>query len=371
MLNKGNIFHNYYYAKELLLLGLVLIGIGLRPLRVMGIILISFVLFFFRNNLNLKKNKKSIIISPSSSEVMDIKREGDMNTILTYLSPIDRHFMIAPVDCVVEKIERKLKKGDSERITVYFKDKDGKRFSLSQIVKKLFNGPGLLGSWVLKLMYDNRIVCFCKEGDKLKRGERWGLIRFGSAMEYKLPISYKIGMEKGKKYSLGNKMGDMNEKISKIENEEEWGSDLFENIDIGYLLLGGMCVLSVFGYGWYRCNNIKNHKDILEFSLFGNSKSMGVDGWLLSHFVFFTVLGYLYPETLRISIIIGLMWEAFEWYVGVYKPKALEGMGFCPSPSGRKKAGEVWWYWKWQDPLSNTLGFLLGKYLQKGDIRIK
>ena len=143
MLNKNNLFHNYYYAKEILLLGLLLIGIGLRTLKVVGIAMITLVLFFFRNNLKIDRMNKGDIISPSSSEVIGIKSVGGKNKISTYLSLLDRHFMVAPVDCRVKKIEKKLEKGDAERVTVYFEDMNGKSFSLSQIVKKLFHGPGL------------------------------------------------------------------------------------------------------------------------------------------------------------------------------------------------------------------------------------
>jgi len=368
MLEKTSIFHNYYYGKELLLLGLMLIGIGLRPLMIIGSLIISLVLFFFRNNLHLKKYKKGDIISPSSSEVMSIKKDGRKTKISTYLSPLDRHYMIAPVDCRVKRIDKKLQKGDEERVTVYFEDEKGNEFSLSQIVKKLFVGPGLLGSYVLKWIYDNRIVCFCKEGDKLKRGERWGLIRFGSAMEYKMPGSYKMGMKVGEKYSLGNIIGNMNKDIGIKEKIETWDSDLFENMTLKYLLVGSIAPIIVFMYGWYRCKNIKTHRDILEFSLFKNSKEYGVDGWLLSHYTFFIMMGAIFPNTMRASFLAGLLWEIFEWYCGVYKPEWLEGIGFCTSPSGAKKNGKVWWYWKWQDPIANLLGFMTGKYLSTGRV---
>ena len=367
MLDKNNIFHNYYYCKEVLFLGLLLIGIGLKSLRVFGIMIISFVLFFFRNNLNLSKSKKSDILSPSSSEVIKIKKTGNKNKIYTYLSPLDRHFMIAPVNCRVKRIDNKMEKDDQERITVYFEDENGKEFSLSQIVKTLFKGPGLLGSWVLKLMYDNRIVCFCKKGDVLKKGERWGLIRFGSAMEYNMPVSYKMNMKVGEKYSLGNIIGNMKENIEKEESEGMF-DDLFENVNLNYLLLLFSAPIMVFLYGWYRCENIRSHKDILEFSLFGDSKKLGMDGWLLSHYLFFVMLGFIHPNVMRLSVLMGLLWEVFEWWVGVYKPKFLEGIGFCPSPSGAKKRGKVWWYWKWQDPIANLLGFMTGKYLSTGRI---
>lgn len=368
MLDKSNLLHNYYYAKELLVLSVILIGIGLNLTRGVGIFLIILVLFFFRNNLNLKDMNDGDVISPSSSEVMDIKIEDDRTKISTYLAPIDRHYMIAPVDCRVKKIERKLFDGDAERVIIHFEDMKGNDFTLSPIVKELFNGPGLLGSWVLKLMYNERIVYFCKEGDVLKRGERWGLIRFGSAMDYDMPKSYNIKMEKGKKYSLGDIVGSKEGRNREREEKEDWMGDIIEKVPLKYWLVGSIAPIMVFFYGWYRCSHIKEHKDILEFSLLKNSKKYGVDGWLLSHYLYFMMMGYIFPNALRISVIMGLLWEVFEWYCGVYKPKCLEGIGFCKSPSGSRNRGKVWWYWKWQDPIANTLGFITGKFMKVGRV---
>ena len=100
--------------------------------------------------------------------------------------------MIAPVDCKVISIKNLLLKGDSERVRVKFKDTYNNYFYLDQIVKKPFQGIGVAGGWLPKILYNNRIVTFIKKGDVLKRGERWGLIRFGSNMLYTLPINYNI-----------------------------------------------------------------------------------------------------------------------------------------------------------------------------------
>ena len=95
------------------------------------------------------------------------------------------------MDCKVLNIEKKLLSGDAERTRVTFKDNNNNNiFSLDQIVKEPFKGIGVFGGWVPKLLYSNRIITTCKKGDILKQGERWGLIRFGSNMLYKLPINY-------------------------------------------------------------------------------------------------------------------------------------------------------------------------------------
>ena len=374
MLNKKSSLHNYFYCKELIFIYLFIIFLGLKLhvfLFILGILLLFFVMTFFRNNLNLDHVKKNDIISPSSSEIIEVNQKSNNINIKTYLSPLDRHFMIAPTDCIVEKIEKKLKKNDEERVAYYLKDKQGKLLNISLIVKKLFKGPGVLGSWLIKLIYPKRIVSLCNEGDTLKRGERVGLIRFGSAMEYNFPKSYNISVKKEEHYSLGDTIGNTRNRIIKPykkEEKESWKTDIFEKVDLLYFLLGFSCISGIFIYGYYRCRYIKKHTDMLEFSLFKNSKKYGIDGWVLSHYLFNLLIGFLYPYALRLTILLGSLWEVFEWYVGIYKPKILNGIGFCESPSGNKKNNKVWWYGKWQDIIANTLGFLTGKFLRKGEI---
>ena len=49
------------------------------------------------------------------------------------------------------------------------------------------------------------------------------------------------------------------------------------------------------------------------------------------------MIGFLYPYALRLSVLLGSIWELFEWFVGAHKPEILRGIGYCDSPSGVKK----------------------------------
>jgi len=115
------------------------------------------------------------------------------------LSPLDKHFMIAPVDCTVTNIDRKkLIESDAERVRVSFIDQFGNAFSLDQIVSKWG-----YGAWLLSFIYKERCVVLAKVGDKLKQGERYGLIRFGSNMQYNLPHNYQIIVKKNQHINIG------------------------------------------------------------------------------------------------------------------------------------------------------------------------
>jgi phosphatidylserine decarboxylase len=50
-----------------------------------------------------------------------------------------------------------------------------------------------------------RIVCACAVGDSVKRGERFGMIKFGSRLEVFIPetADFKLSVKKGEKVSAG------------------------------------------------------------------------------------------------------------------------------------------------------------------------
>lgn len=209
-LNKTSLFYNYYFVKELFSAVIFLLIFSFiknfKYLKYASLLMVIILLYFFRNNCKITE-KKAPFISPSSSKVISIKEKGNMYEILTYLSPLDRHFMVAPVECKVINIERILLKGDAERTRVTFKDKRHNIFSLDQIVKKPMKGIGVFGGWVPKLFYKNRVITTCKKGDTLKQGERWGLIRFGSNMLYRFPKHFLANFKHfktGKSYNVGD-----------------------------------------------------------------------------------------------------------------------------------------------------------------------
>ena len=48
-----------------------------------------------------------------------------------------------------------------------------------------------------------RIICSAEVGDKLRRGERYGMIKFGSRLDVYLPKDVKIKVKAGDKVKAG------------------------------------------------------------------------------------------------------------------------------------------------------------------------
>ena len=199
---KSHPLYLYTYVKELFIIAFIVIFIAYKyqykkiMYAAIGFVLV--VLGFFRNNLGPIEKNAHLFLSPSSSKIVKIRLTDLFTVVSTYLSPLDNHFMIAPCDClVIDKIYKPQRKYDSECMRHVMKTSAGEKFYLDQIVSK-----PLHWGWIPSLLYD-RCVSFVKVGDRLKQGERFGLIRFGSNMEYGLPLSYGLNHTVGDKVKMG------------------------------------------------------------------------------------------------------------------------------------------------------------------------
>lgn len=155
-------------------------------------VLIFCILMFFRDPARNLPDDPNAIVSPADGKVVGITKNEDPEKgpvpgtqVTIFLSVLNCHINRAPWRGTVEKI--RYQKGlflnaldpvSNERNEcnwVYFKDGE-RRFTVRQIA-------GLIA---------RRIVCRVKEGQEIARGERIGLIRFGSRTELYLPADCEI-----------------------------------------------------------------------------------------------------------------------------------------------------------------------------------
>jgi len=209
MLDDTFILFNLIYASRILTVLIVILIIFYKNLiiRYMIYILFGIIIYLFRNDLDdLDKYKRSII-SPSSSKVESIKELEEKMSYFTYVSLLDKYFIIAPMDCKVLEVNKGLRKGDVERVRIVCVDKYDKEFELNLIIKKPKTGFGTLISWFPKIFYKNRIVVNCKVGDEISKGERIGFLRFGGNLEYVFSKSNYMALELKEHYKLGEVIG--------------------------------------------------------------------------------------------------------------------------------------------------------------------
>jgi len=174
----------------------------------MGGILVLFALSFagfFRDPERTPPAGEGLVLAPADGKVVAIVRDGDegkdaeggYTRISIFLSLLDVHVNRAPIKGSVEKVQyqpgkfhaayREDASQDNEQNAVRLVDSTGKSLKIVQIA-------GLLA---------RRIICYVKEGETLERGQRFGLIMFGSRVDLFMPPGSKVEVAEGQRVRAG------------------------------------------------------------------------------------------------------------------------------------------------------------------------
>ncbi len=81
--------------------------------------------------------------------------------------------------------------------------------------------------------------------------------------------------------------------------------------------------------------------------------------WPVSHFILFTIIGFLFPDCDAMAISAGIGWELIE--VGVYHALGKSRQGV--RRSGKVEYSSSWWMGSTKDIFMNIAGFYTGKLI--------
>jgi len=175
-----------------------------RPVAVVPLLLaVAFCLWFFRDPERTAPADDRAVISPADGRVVAVVSEREdrfLNAQATrvsiFMSPLDVHVNRSPVTGTVRQVqhtEGKFRAAfsdksslDNERNAVVL-ESGGKRFLMVQIAGALAR----------------RIVCHVGPGDRLERGQRFGMIMFGSRVDVFLPPGVQPTVSKGERVRAG------------------------------------------------------------------------------------------------------------------------------------------------------------------------
>lgn len=179
------------------------------------ILLAVFFLWFFRDPQRQIPTEIGQIVSPGDGVVTEAEWvelvSGNYLRVSIFLNVFDVHVNRSPVSGIVKHVELRhgqfmnAMKAESvlhNEQTLVVIDAGGYEVSFKQIA-------GLLA---------RRIVCNLKEGDRVERGQRVGLIKFGSRVDVLMPAEANLKVKTGTRVSGGSSvLAVMPE--SKIEDE--------------------------------------------------------------------------------------------------------------------------------------------------------
>jgi len=174
--------------------GLTLIFYGLfRPwVTVFPLILMLFMVFFFRDPERVIPEGRDLVVSPADGKVIRIRTDAE-DSLLTspaisisiFMSPFNVHVNRAPVDGMVQDVIHR-----EGRFRPAYTDEAPMENENTTMILSTPYGQVLVRQ--IAGILARRIVCRVKPGESLKRGERYGLIKFGSRVDIYLPAGAEV-----------------------------------------------------------------------------------------------------------------------------------------------------------------------------------
>ena len=175
----------------------LLFAFGWKNTALVSLVLTLFVLFFFRDPERTVPQGAGVVVSPADGRVIVVKDifeptylKQEAKQISIFLSVFNVHVNRSPISGTVETV--KYNPGKFHVASVDKASLDNEQTSMviadgkhKVLVKQI---AGLIA---------RRILCYAKPGDVIERGERYGLIRFGSRVDIFLPkdadLKVKVG----------------------------------------------------------------------------------------------------------------------------------------------------------------------------------
>jgi phosphatidylserine decarboxylase len=167
------------------------------------VLLTLFALYFFRNPERTPPTDERAVVAPADGTVIVVDRvprtplNQEALKISIFMSVFNVHINRAPFSGKIMELTHvpgrffdardERASCENERTTVVLETASGVRLAFVQIA-------GLIA---------RRIVCYPKTGDRLERGKRYGLIRFGSRVDVYLPVDVKPLVKLGDKTISG------------------------------------------------------------------------------------------------------------------------------------------------------------------------
>lgn len=187
----------YWFGLPPLILGTVSVAIGHGWLQGFGVFLVLlglFVFSFFRDPDRVVPNEPGLIVAPADGRVVVVKDEPESGRpgkrISIFLAIWNVHVNRAPADGKITQLDYKpgkfLAAWDENASLQNEQNVFRQTTDFGDILYKQIAG------WVAR-----RVVSWKKPGDQVERGERIGLVRFGSRVDLWLPVEAEMVVKVG------------------------------------------------------------------------------------------------------------------------------------------------------------------------------
>ncbi len=204
--------HNGIIAREgypfiifFLIITVFIAFLGIFWLSALAALISFFTIWFFRNPERNFHEEEKVVISPADGKVIKVENvamdngeiSGKFKKISIFMNIFNVHVNRIPYSGKIEAINYHEGKFVSANL-----DKASSDNERNAILIRTDNNHSV---WAVQIagLIARRIVCWVKSGDMVKKGERFGLIRFGSRVDVYLPEDSRITVQIGQKVKAG------------------------------------------------------------------------------------------------------------------------------------------------------------------------
>jgi phosphatidylserine decarboxylase len=192
----------YYYGGSLLLVSLILwFTTHWLVIAVVPIPLAIFFLWFFRDPERVIPMEPGLVVSPGDGLVQEadwIETTGGSRLRVTiFLSVVDVHVNRTPIGGTVKLV-------DYRRGQFVNAMKPESAVLNEQTLITIEDGEFSISFKQIAGLLARRIICDLKEGQKVQRGQRMGMIKFGSRVDVLLPAEAQLYVKIGDRVKGGS-----------------------------------------------------------------------------------------------------------------------------------------------------------------------
>jgi len=164
--------------------------LGWWPVSLVFICVAAFMAFFFRDPARKVPDAPGLIVSAADGRVTRIDEDDKGKVVSVFLSPLDVHINRSPIGGLVSEITysvgRKMPATSNE--ASLHNERNSLVITGKDITVTCTQIAGILA---------RRIVCWPKTGDNLVRGQKFGLIKFSSRTDLRMPPDVELNVKIG------------------------------------------------------------------------------------------------------------------------------------------------------------------------------
>ena len=166
-----------------------------RKLLIVILPLFLFAVWFFRNpdRRAVEPIDESAILSPADGKVVSV----DGQHVSIFLSPVDVHVNWCPITGLIHQVN--YKKG---KFLPAYKE-ESSRENESNEIEILHASGSMLRVKQVAGTVARRIVCWVKQDERVSRGQKFGMIKFGSRIDIVFPETATVAVKNGQRLRGG------------------------------------------------------------------------------------------------------------------------------------------------------------------------